>query len=155
MGHGTNGITGILSSTNSRIGSTTGDFTTYSVILLTGNHYIIRLPSWDNGTAANAGAAVWGIDTRAMTGTIDSTNSLVGTMADDQVAMNITTFTNGYLVTYLRPGASKCRPIKLSKPYYGVSPIRLHKERYVALRIYPFRQNHKIRIKSTRFSGSS
>jgi len=96
-GNGNTGITGIISSTNSLVGSTAhdivGSFTkTYlsplpasTVTALNNGNYVVSSPHWDNGTITDAGAVTWGNGTSGISGTISYTNSLVGTTVDDRV----------------------------------------------------------------------
>jgi hypothetical protein len=94
---GTTGCTGVVSSTNSLAGSSADDRVGYVRELANGN-YVVRSPNWDNGTVAGAGAATWCSGTAGCTDVISSTNSLVGSSADDQVGWFVTALTNGNYV---------------------------------------------------------
>jgi hypothetical protein len=98
-GSGTMGITGIVSVTNSLVGSTTSDFVgSHDVTVLSNGNYLVSSPDWDDGAAANAGAVTWGNGTMGITGTISAYNSLVGT-TDDKVGFgDATALPNGNYV---------------------------------------------------------
>ena len=81
-GDGTRGITGTVSAANSLVG---GD----EVVALANGNYVVSSPYWDNGAAANAGAATWGDGTRGMTGTVSAANSLVGSRASDMIGLSM------------------------------------------------------------------
>ncbi|OAH96536.1 filamentous hemagglutinin N-terminal domain-containing protein, partial [Methylomonas methanica] len=105
MGSALSGISGVISSANSLVGSAAGDrigssgitqfvteFHDYnsSGALIAGteyfrNYFAIASPHWQNGGAADAGAVTWASGSTALTGTVDSSNSLVGSNASDQV----------------------------------------------------------------------
>ena len=84
-GDGTTGITGVVSTTNSLVGSTADDKVGYYVVALTNGNYVVDSYEWDNGGVLNAGAATWCDGTAGCTGVVTTTNSLVGTTADDRV----------------------------------------------------------------------
>ncbi len=97
---------GVLSSTNSLVGSTAGDEVGWSgVVALTNNNYVVSSPLWNNGAATSAGAATWGSGSSGKSGVVSSGNSLVGTKNGDQVSMlgqnlsrGVTALTNGNYV---------------------------------------------------------
>jgi hypothetical protein len=106
---GTSGITGVVSLTNSLVGSTaydqvgsgvSGD-TVGGVIELNTGHYVVSSPEWDTGGATNAGAVTWGNGTSGITGVVSVANSLVGSTADDEIGglySGIVTLSNGHYV---------------------------------------------------------
>ena len=97
-GSGVSGISGTVNATNSLVGSTAGDLVGYVIALSNGN-YVILSPAWSNGAAANAGAATWGNGTTGVSGVVNSSNSLVGATADDQVgSAGVTALNNGNYV---------------------------------------------------------
>jgi hypothetical protein len=101
-GNGTVGITGAVDASNSLIGSNSNDYVGYGggggstpgVTLLSNGNYVVRSPFW-NGTR---GAATWGNGTLGITGTVDASNSLVGSNANDGVGAGITALSNGNYV---------------------------------------------------------
>ncbi len=99
-GSGTVGVSGVVSSSNSLIGSTTNDNVgSNGATALTNGNYVVRSANWDNGTTAtNAGAVTWGSGTVGVSGVVSSSNSLVGSTADDQVGSGVTALTNGNYV---------------------------------------------------------
>ncbi|MFN8440813.1 MAG: hypothetical protein U0175_08595 [Caldilineaceae bacterium] len=87
-GNGATGISGVVSSNNSLIGSTSGDQVGYShdgVTELTNGNYVVRSPMWDNGSAIDAGAVTWGDGSTGISGMVGSNNSVVGSTSGDQV----------------------------------------------------------------------
>ncbi len=99
-GSGTAGVTGVISSANSLVGSTASDQVGVTgVTFLSNGNYVVLSPSWDNGTVTNAGAVTWGSGTAGVTGVISSANSLVGSRADDAVGSSgLTALDNGNYV---------------------------------------------------------
>lgn len=78
-GNGATGITGIVSSANSLVGSTAHDRVgEYAITALSNGNYVVANATWDDGGIADAGAFTLGNGTTGVTGTIDSTNSIIG-----------------------------------------------------------------------------
>ena len=98
FGNGTTGISGVISSTNSLVGSKTSDNVGGSVIVLNNGNYVVGSDSWDNGAVTNAGAATFGSGTTGISGIISSSNSLVGSNFNDGVGVKITALHNGNYV---------------------------------------------------------
>lgn len=81
---GTTGITGLVSSSNSLVGTSDYDLVgVYGVTVLTNGNYVVMNSNWDNGLVEDAGAVTWGSGTTGVTGEVSSSNSLVGTSAYD------------------------------------------------------------------------
>ena len=99
-GDGTTGITGTVSASNSLVGTRANDWVgSRGVTALTNGHYVVASHYWDNAGAGDAGAVTWGDGTTGITGTIDASNSLVGTTANDQMGSGgVTALTNGHYV---------------------------------------------------------
>jgi uncharacterized protein DUF5650 len=83
-GSGTTGVSGLISATNSLVGSTAGDGVGPAVALSNGN-YAVASWNWDNGGVVDAGAVTWGDGTTGVHGAISAANSLVGSTANQQV----------------------------------------------------------------------
>ena len=101
---GTTGVSGVVSSANSLVGSTAGDQVgSGGVYALTNGNYVVRSSYWNNGAATQAGAATWGCGTTGVSGVVSSGNSLVGSRANDQVGSGgVKALANGnYVVTSL------------------------------------------------------
>ncbi|MEQ1862206.1 MAG: hypothetical protein ABMA13_20000, partial [Chthoniobacteraceae bacterium] len=97
-GDGTTGISGVVSSGNSLVGSTSADQVSNSgVVALTNGNYVVLSPEWDNGGSFNGGAATWGDGTTGISGSITSANSLVGDTLD-RVGSGAVALTNGNYV---------------------------------------------------------
>lgn len=111
FGNGLTGISGVISSSNSLVGSSDSDevgaqhYSDYdegyvsSVTVLSNGNYVISNPNWDNGSVDDAGAVTFGSASTGVTGTISSANSLVGSSDGDKVGnYGITPLTNGNYV---------------------------------------------------------
>jgi hypothetical protein len=86
-GNGLTGIIGTVSATNSLVGSSANDNVSGNgIAVLSNGNYVVSSPNWDNGGIVDAGAATWGNGTTGISGTISSTNSLVGSTAGDFVS---------------------------------------------------------------------
>ncbi len=97
--NGSTGTTGVVSSSNSLVGSQLNDaVASAGVVALTNGNYVVRANNWKNG-AAIVGAATWGNGTTGITGVISPANSLVGSTTLDNVSgSGITPLTNGNYV---------------------------------------------------------
>jgi hypothetical protein len=100
-GDGTVGVSGVVSSTNSLVGSTAGDQVGSGVTALSNGNYVVRSRYWDNDGVTDAGAVTWGNGATGTSGVVSSTNSLVGSTVDDQVGSGgMAALSNGnYVVT--------------------------------------------------------
>jgi len=85
-GSGTTGVNGLVSASNSLVGSTAGDYVGSDfVTALTNGNYVVTSANWDNGAAIDAGAVTWmsGASGATLTGSINgavsTVNSIVGT----------------------------------------------------------------------------
>ncbi|MBI1324471.1 hypothetical protein GC170_14975 [bacterium] len=105
-GDGTNGTSGVISSANSIVGTSADDRVGSAATALENGNYVVRSPSWKNGTAIDAGAVTWGNGATGTSGEITSANSLVGSRAGDRIGGDyfgdgkIVPLTNGnYVIT--------------------------------------------------------
>jgi Repeat of unknown function (DUF5650) len=99
-GNGTSGISGVVSSTNSLVGTTSNDsIGIYGQLTeLSNGNYVVSNPFWNNGPAIGAGAVTWGSSTAGVKGAVSPANSLVGTTSGDRVS-GVEVLSNGnYLV---------------------------------------------------------
>jgi hypothetical protein len=101
----TMGVSGVVSASNSLIGSSSNDYVGDrinqfdGVIPLSNGNYLVRTPDWDNGAARDAGAVTWGSGSTGVSGVISATLSLVGSSTDDEVGYeDITLLSNGNYV---------------------------------------------------------
>ncbi len=93
-GNGTTGVTGVVSSSNSLVGTSANDYVGYyGTTDLENGNYVVVSPNW-NG---NRGAATWVNGNAAITGTVSAANSLVGGFAGDYIE-GVTVLTNGNYV---------------------------------------------------------
>ncbi len=105
FGDGSFGVFGTVDVGNSLVGSSDNDGVgSRGVTVLQNGNYVVRSPGWDNGLATNAGAVTFGDGTMGVTGQVNSSNSLVGNSADDEVGLaHVITLENGsYIVQSLR-----------------------------------------------------
>lgn len=99
--NGTSGISGIVSESNSLVGSTANDGASSRVIPLTNNNYVVSSPNWDKGSITEVGAVTWGNGNGGTVGVIGTTRSLTGSSKNDQ-AGTVTALANGnYVVSTL------------------------------------------------------
>lgn len=102
-GNGSTGIFGTISSSNSLVGSTAEDKIGNNGIAVlagsTSSNYVVMSTQWDNAGVANVGAVTWSSGTAGRTGAVNSSNSLIGTSADDRVGLSgIVALSNGNYV---------------------------------------------------------
>jgi Repeat of unknown function (DUF5650) len=107
-GSGTAGVSGAVTATNSLVGSKENDRVGGvggGVTALSNGNYVVTSPNWTNGAAGDAGAVTWGSGTAGVSGPVTATNSLVGSLANDQVgggdgSSSVTALSDGnYMVT--------------------------------------------------------
>ncbi len=81
FGHGGTGVVGVVSNTNSLVGSHAGDRIGATLTQLSGGNYVVRSTTWNGG----AGAVTFLDRTTGKTGVVDASNSLVGSASGDSV----------------------------------------------------------------------
>ena len=99
---GSSGLSGLVSASNSLVGSVANDHVGANangyanIIALPSGNYVVPSPDWNNA----AGAVTWANGGTRLSGVVSSANSLVGTVAGDNVgnADGITVLTNGNYV---------------------------------------------------------
>ncbi len=85
-GSGTAGVSGAVSAANSLVGVSNYDqIGSGGVMALPNGNYLVISPYSYNGTTTRAGAVTWGSGTAGVKGTVNATNSLVGSTANDQI----------------------------------------------------------------------
>jgi filamentous hemagglutinin family protein len=99
-GNGNGGTVGVVSSTNSLVGTTAGDqVSNFGITALTNGNYVVDSADWDNGGVTNVGAVTWGNGVLGTTGAVTGTNSLIGSTAGDIVGnRRVTALSNGNYV---------------------------------------------------------
>jgi hypothetical protein len=98
-GNGATGITGMVTTSNSLVGSQPDDLVGKSVTALSNGNYVVDSYYWANGAAAQAGAATWGNGATGTTGVVTVANSLVGSQTNDLLGnFGITPLSNGNYV---------------------------------------------------------
>jgi hypothetical protein len=100
FGSGVTGITGVISPSNSLVGTSAADQVGgFGVTALSNGNYVVSSPDWDNGSAADAGAVTFGSGSGGVSGTVSPSNSLVGGTASDRVGyFGVTGLSNGNYV---------------------------------------------------------
>jgi hypothetical protein len=83
-GNGLGGTIGAISTTNSLVGSKTGN-QVGSVTGMPDGNYVVISPLWDNGATTNAGAVTFGNGLGGTAGAVTAFNSMVGSTKEDQV----------------------------------------------------------------------
>lgn len=97
-GNGASGSAGVVSASNSLVGSSAGDQVGQVTALSNGN-YVIHSSDWDNSGIVDAGAATWGNGATGISGVVSVGNSLVGSAANDEVGRSgVVALTNGHYV---------------------------------------------------------
>src|SRR5262249_35413655 len=94
-----NGATGALISTL-RGSSAFNQVGSGGVTALTNGNYLIHSPRWDNGGVVDVGAVTWGNGATGVSRVFSSSNSLIGSAANDNVGGDggATALTNGNYV---------------------------------------------------------
>src|SRR6185437_3660835 len=100
-GNGGTGITGVVSSSNSLIGSSTADSVgANGVYALTNGNYAVTSQYWSGGSTNGMGAVTWGNGYTGTAGIVSSANSLIGTHTGDLLGSGsfVTTADGGFVV---------------------------------------------------------
>lgn len=97
-GSGTSGVSGVVSATNSLVGTSSYDgiggrnssdqdlpYAVGGIELLPNGNYLVKSVNWSNGGAFGAGAVTWGDGTTGVVGPVSAANSLVGKTAGDAI----------------------------------------------------------------------
>lgn len=93
------GINATVAPSNSLVGSKTNDFIFAQINDVGSGNYIVRVSSWDNGTATNAGAIIWANGSTGIAGAVSAANALIGSKANDNVGNTISVLPNGNYVS--------------------------------------------------------
>jgi hypothetical protein len=84
---GSSPIIGVVSASNSLVGSTAFDQVGGSVWVLNNGNYVVCSPSWSSGAATHSGAITWGRGDIGISGVVSAGNSLIGSTAFDRVGV--------------------------------------------------------------------
>lgn len=107
---GNKGLTGPISNANSLVGGTEDDIIGSNILALMNGHYVVSSYSWDNGTAADAGAVTWCDGRKPVKGLVSPSNSLVGTRTGDWVGDTLIPLGNGNCVIHSQRWANGTTP---------------------------------------------
>lgn len=99
-GNGATGVSGVINSSNSLVGSHTNDnLGSGGISKLTNGNYVVSSPLWNNGGIPDVGAATWCNGSTGLSGVISSSNSLIGSKASDKISSSgIAALTTGNYV---------------------------------------------------------
>ena len=103
-GNGNGGTVGVVSALNSLVGTTKNDYigsddaASNNVTALKNGNYVVSSKYWDNGTVVDAGSVCWGNGLGGTIGTINASNSLVGSSPNDRIGSVVTALSNGHYV---------------------------------------------------------
>jgi hypothetical protein len=101
---GTSPTSGMVSASNSLVGSTALDGgSSMAAIALTNGNYVVRMPNWDNpvGPINDVGAVAWGDGATGTSGAISAGNALVGGAGGDFVGnQGIFPLANGHYMVF-------------------------------------------------------
>lgn len=97
--NGNIGTVGAINSVNSLVGVNSGDQVGELVVALNNGNYVVVSSNWDNGAIVNAGAVTWANGTSGITGTISSSNSFLGSTANERMGVVYPLLNGNYVVT--------------------------------------------------------
>lgn len=86
--NGNTGLIGLVSATNSLIGTTTNDLVGMQIIALRNGNYVVGSNEWDGPGAIDAGAVTWADGSVGLVGSVSAANSLIGASAGDNAGSN-------------------------------------------------------------------
>lgn len=108
FGNGVTGVTGLVSSSNSLVGSKANDFVgsgdgfrNSGITVLNNGNYVVISALWDDGANVDAGAATFGNGTTGVIGFITPANSLIGKSDGDFYIARTIALSNGNYVLFL------------------------------------------------------
>jgi len=84
-GNGTTGTKGVLSASNSLVGTTAGDQVGSGVYALGNGNYVVSSGNFSVGGTSGVGAVTWGNGYKGTAGSVTTANSLVGAFAQDHI----------------------------------------------------------------------
>ena len=85
FGYANQATSGVVSASNSLVGSTAGDHVGTNILALDQGNAITWSSLWDNGAAVDAGAVTWMSQNGPTVGVIGAANSMVGSQTNDFV----------------------------------------------------------------------
>ncbi|MFO0880921.1 MAG: hypothetical protein U0840_26655 [Gemmataceae bacterium] len=109
-GDGGSGVTGVVSASNSLVGSTTNDLVgSGGVTVLSNGNYVVTGTSWDNGGLSDAGAVTWGVARPGWSARITS-NSGIGLTASNSLQNGavVDNVNGNFFGRFLTEGAGWC-----------------------------------------------
>ena len=92
--NGNTGCSGVISAANSLVGTTASPVGGPKAL----RNYVVSNPRWDNGAAANVGAATWASGVSGIVGYVTPANSIIGNTPGDEVGDYVTAMADGNYV---------------------------------------------------------
>lgn len=93
--NGTTGRIGVVSTSNSLVGTKTDDFVGDNVYVLANGNYVVGSARWDNGALVDAGAVTLGDGAVGRVGVVSVANSAVGSHAGDSLGQSVMPLADG------------------------------------------------------------
>ena len=93
--NGASGRIGVVSASNSLVGSSTDDRVSSRLFALDNGNYVVASRLWDNGAIEDVGAVTLGNGISGTAGTISPSNSLIGSITDDAYGALVLPLANG------------------------------------------------------------
>ncbi|MCB1207774.1 MAG: hypothetical protein KDK97_00540 [Verrucomicrobiales bacterium] len=97
-GNGGAGITGLVTTDNSLVGTSANDQVGSVPVALANGNYVVKSPDWDNGATADVGAVTWCNGAASTHAFVGVNNSLVGSTTGDNVGSQVEPLTQGNYV---------------------------------------------------------
>jgi len=85
--NGNTGLTGVVSASNSLVGSSAQDRVGENILTFNNGNYLITSDRWDNGALTDVGAITWANGSMRSSGAVSVGNSLIGTHAGDRIGI--------------------------------------------------------------------
>ncbi len=85
-GNSATGVIGLVTTTNSLVGSSPNDQIGYDAVALDDGNYVTSSQFWSNGLAAQVGASTWGNGATGVSGPVTAADSLIGNVTNDHVS---------------------------------------------------------------------
>jgi len=114
-GSGTSGVTGVISTANSLVGSTANDQVGLGMTALSNGNFVLASSRWDNGALVNAGAATWSTGVTG-NGVVSAANSLVGTTANTNLFVVEDVVHHTFIASFPGEGTGRVRVGPVPQP---------------------------------------
>jgi len=96
---GSTGLSGVVSASNSIVGSSSNDGPGWQPVALSNGNYVVNWSDWNNGSISRAGAVRWCNGAGGCVGPMSAANALIGSTAVDVIGSAfVTALSNGNYV---------------------------------------------------------